>query len=181
MLHLNNVFISQENKNLSLFNNKILMSKSNLNEKNFDVISFVLRNATKIEVPSSVTFISAYSFSFCTKLNDISFQENSELEVIDDKAFSFSDNENIIFPNKVKEIGEYAFFYSKIKSIEFLSDDELLCKKSCFKYCNNILIVSFPFVKKITFNNNAFKETNDNVRVFVCVGAEVDCNQKKSV
>ena len=71
-------------------------------------------------IPNSVTSIGSHAFNLCTKLTKLSFEENSNLKTIGDYAFtgyntfstiSMEFAGELIIPNSVTSIGNYAFFY----------------------------------------------------------------------
>ena len=66
-----------------------------------------------ITIPQSVLEIGRYAFCNCDLVTSIDIEEGSVLEYIGERAFS-SVKGNIVIPNSVKYIGDYAFSYGGI-------------------------------------------------------------------
>ena len=77
-----------------------------------------------VTIPSSVRKIGAGAFGF-TRTLILTFEENSELEVIGEKAFMYSNIETIVLPKSVKVIGDKAF--SNCQSLKSVSFEEGTC------------------------------------------------------
>jgi hypothetical protein len=96
---------------------------------------------TSVTIPSTVRTIGEYAFYGCTKLKSVTISQKAELSSIGDYAFrdcaslkeininaesvgeqAFYDCtklSKVTFGNKVKEIGDYAFWNTALKSITF--------------------------------------------------------------
>lgn len=70
---LKNLKISPKNENLSLINEKILISKSDVKSDVYDTIVFALDSLEKVAIPSFVKKIGPYSFYGNKKLNSVTF------------------------------------------------------------------------------------------------------------
>ena len=65
---------------------------------------------TSITIPSSVTSLGEYAFSGCSALETVSFEDNSQLESIGERTFSYCSNlTSIEIPSSVTSIGSSAF------------------------------------------------------------------------
>ena len=86
-------------------------------------------------IPNSVTSIGSHAFNLCTKFTKLSFEENSNLKTIGDYAFtgyntfstiSMEFAGELIIPNSVTSIGNYAFFYCpKLTKLSFEENPNL--------------------------------------------------------
>ena len=86
-------------------------------------------------IPNSVTSIGSHAFNLCTKLTKLSFEENSNLKTIGDYAFTGYNTFSTIYmefageliiPNSVTSIGNYAFFYCpKLTKLSFEENSNL--------------------------------------------------------
>jgi hypothetical protein len=63
-----------------------------------------------VVIPNSVEIIGERCFDGCRSLNEVVFEEGSNLTRIDGRAFSFSGLESIRIPSKVEIIGESCFY-----------------------------------------------------------------------
>ena len=77
--------------------------------KLIDNLAFCESGIKKFIIPKSVTKIGYKSFGNCQELTEIQFEENSELNTIDDSAFYKTTIENICFPPSVKQLGKSIF------------------------------------------------------------------------
>ena len=78
-------------------------------------------------IPSHVSHIKKYAFSYCKNLKTVEFSMNSELDSIDDYAFSNTLIESISIPQSVSFIGQYVFYSEKstLKTVEFIENSNL--------------------------------------------------------
>lgn len=140
---------------------------------------------TTIAIPASVKRIGANAFNSCLELNNITFENNSNLVYIGEQAFSYSAKlTQILIPDTVKEIGASAFAYcqnlavatlnptsqltnlgerafekaKKLKTI-FIPNGIKEIKKSTFDSCDALLTVNFSNENKklTTIGEDAFK------------------------
>ena len=64
----------------------------------------------RIEIPKSIISIGKKAFEFCSKLQEIVFEKDSQLKSIDEEAFSYCNNlTNIEIPNSVTNIEQSVF------------------------------------------------------------------------
>lgn len=107
--------VSQKNVNFSIFENKYLVKKSTPESKIFDVIVFARRDIDSVVIPSHIKIIDNYAFDNCSKLSNISFEQNSSLEKIKVRGFSnFAGPELIVFPFSLKEIDRCSLYAIQI-------------------------------------------------------------------
>lgn len=91
------------------FDSTVNIIKS-VNNIGHDGSFFSCKSITKIIIPSSMTSIGEYAFSYCTSLTQVSFVTPSNVTKIGDNAFyGCSSLTQISFPSSVAEIGENVF------------------------------------------------------------------------
>lgn len=145
-------------------------------------------NIQIVKIPYSINFKSKNfiiksilndSFSNNTKIKEIIFPENSEIEIFREKAFKNSTIERITIPSKVKIIEKLCFYNCKnLTTVNFSSNSELdLIEESafegtqieritipknviiigdkCFKDCKNLKTVIFESNSEIRFFNES--------------------------
>lgn len=87
--------------------------KQILLDKNLEYIGHNAFDETSIScivIPPKIRIINAETFIYCKNLHHISFDANSQLEMIDNSAFSYcSSLLSIMLPESLKKINEYAF------------------------------------------------------------------------
>lgn len=159
-----NVFYN-EKVNIKKSNDDLLIGKTDINCKNFDVLLFASRNVEKTIIPSSIKIISSYSFSnstiksisipksvtqinegafyFCFQLQNVEIENDSNLQLIGKYAFAYSSIESLRITSKVTQIGENSFDYCEnLQIIEFSSSSGLnLIDKSLFTTCSQVIIM----------------------------------------
>lgn len=124
MKHLSDILISEENNRFSLFEN-MLFFKYDSSKDDLDVLCFASRSITDAFVPATIKYICPFAFSD-SEIQSIDFDENSEIEVINKKTFSYSKIIEIRFLKSVKIIGEGAFLNCHfLTKIEFPENSEL--------------------------------------------------------
>ncbi|KAK8838602.1 hypothetical protein M9Y10_033234 [Tritrichomonas musculus] len=123
---LKRVEIDPRNPRYSVLDGKFVIGKSDIKNDGYDILVFAVRDITEALIPSYIKVIGPHAFHFCTKLRNLEFPSNSELQIICKEAFASSvEIHSLIIPAHVKHICEGAFSFSCLKSIEFLSNSEL--------------------------------------------------------
>lgn len=153
--------IPNEIKNIISYEDKFILGKSNPKSDIYDVILFAIRSLTEVEIPSFIKQIGKSAFQECEKLTKVTFNDDSELQIIDEFSFADSSLESITIPSHVKKIGQNCFRNCfKLKKLEFKNDSELqIIQDEAFygAYIENIVIPKH--VKRIpsyAFNNNNY-------------------------
>ena len=92
-----------------------------------------------ISIPSSVKCLNSYCFYNCSNLENIKFEEKSNLTIIGNYSFSNCNNlETIELPHQLKEISSYSFEgCNKLKSITILSNISYI-QENAFLNCYNL-------------------------------------------
>ncbi|KAK8845986.1 hypothetical protein M9Y10_020924 [Tritrichomonas musculus] len=137
--------IRNQRENVILYNNEILVGKSNLESPDFDVLLFARRDIEKVTIPSFIKIIDSFSFDSCNMLNQISFADNSKLQIIGNSAFYNCCFDAITIPSQVVEMRKRSFqCCNKLERIEFDHHSEL---KRIGKYVfahSSIQTISIP-------------------------------------
>lgn len=120
LTNLNNINVSPDNQYFSLYEDNIIIGKSSINEPNYDLLVFSVRDIKTATIPKFIKHICSYSFERCKRLKQISFENESNLQTIEKFAFNKSSIESITIPSQVSIIGKNAFYYcSRFQKIEF--------------------------------------------------------------
>lgn len=122
---LNDILVPKNNHFFSFLNNSFLVGKANQKSDIFDVLLFSRRDIKHVIIPPFISVISPYAFNECIQIESIEFPENSQLTKIDMLAFNNSSINEIVIQSNVTTIGDDAFNYSQLKSIEFEPNSKL--------------------------------------------------------
>ncbi len=93
-----------------------------------------------ITFPASLRVIGPYAFE-STSLENVEFEDGSELETIDRYAFSNIPLQTIEFPAGIKTIGNYAFYYSGLTKVTVPASLETF-GNFAFAYCPDLADVT---------------------------------------
>ncbi|KAK8898101.1 hypothetical protein M9Y10_000369 [Tritrichomonas musculus] len=116
----------KRNIKLSDDQQKLILTKTNFQEDNFDAILRSNGNITTALIPSYIKTIKKYAFCKRCMLESIQFQSNSILSKIESFSFCKTKLHYITFPSSVTRICSYCFDNCKeLKEIEFLNDSKL--------------------------------------------------------
>ena len=127
---------------------------------------------SSITIPSSIKKIQKKGFHG-SKAKTIIFDKGSQLEKIEDRAFDFSELEEIELPASLEYIGTSAFSFSqKLKKLTFSSSSKLeLISHEAFANLSNLEKLTLPKSVK-TLGSNLFKNTTSLKHVDVEEGNE---------
>lgn len=152
--------------------NESLLKKSD-NPKLYDIL-FCNRNIEEVLIHHAVKKIASYSFSYCNKITKFYFPKNASIETIEKYAFySNLGIEKFVFPPSLKNVESFAFHgMKKLKSIAFLSEN-MKINLSCFTECENLQSITFPYAKKLFFEESL---PNENVKIEVLSDVELNCD-----
>jgi|GEM_PF-3322309 len=117
----------------------------------------VYQSLAKVTIPSTVIEIGDYAFyySSTTQLSDVKFATRTEivdgkevqvsdLTKIGARAFYYASISELVLPDSVKEIGEYAFYYNRsLTSIKLPANLEFIGNRA-FYYCSALLDITIP-------------------------------------
>ena len=127
---------------------------------------------SSITIPSSIKKIQKNGFHG-SKAKTIIFENGSQLKKIEDKAFNFSELEEIELPASLEYIGTSAFSFSQnLKKLTFSSSSKLeLISHEAFANLSNLEKLTLPKSVK-TLGSNLFKHTTSLKHVDVEEGNE---------
>lgn len=170
------VRISPNNNFYSIFEDKILLTKSNKNSQIFDCIVFCRRDIEELSIPSFIKKISEYSFYGCKKLKSLKFDESSSLEKIGRNAFMGCYSLcKLVVPSSVSDIDDKAFYAcEKLESAHFLAENVVIPRYGLYK-CSSLREISFPNASYVDFTDDtSFFEIPADCKVVVKNGAEIE-------
>lgn len=117
----------------------------------------------KIEIPSHIREIGDAAFKGCN-INQIDFQRDSKLEIIEQYCFAATNIKNIVIPSGVKIIAKGVFEYcQKLISIDFHDDSELITidEKAFLKSSINRLTIP----AKVAHLNEGWCQNTSNLNI----------------
>ncbi len=121
-----------------------------------------------INFPTSAKLILPYSFCKCTLLKEIDLS-NTNIEVIEDGAFSNSQFGLILFPNTLRIIGEYVFSYNKkLKEVDL--------SNTCIKDIN-FSAFAFTSICRIILPESLINIRQHSLLSSIMGKVEVDCRR----
>ena len=139
----------------------------------YDTIVFANRNIQNATIPKTIKFIDPCSFENCNQLKKVCIPDDSQLEIIGKLAFSNSSIVSFVVPKCVTKIGNAFDNCHNLKCVEvqceYLSNDQI------FDDCSQLMIISFPNVKILTFSTT-LKQFQTNFSLFISAGVEINCN-----
>ena len=172
--NLKNVTIfPTDQENISYYEDKFIIGKSDLKSDKYDVLIFARRDIKSVSIPekivrimpfafsgsaiikvfvhSNVTQIDEGCFSYCNHLHDIEISPDSNLQKFEKESFASSSIKKICVPNRVQQICEGAFSYcSHLQYIEFTNNSELqIIEKNAFSQTSIVGFYIPSNVKKI--------------------------------
>ena len=107
--NLKKIIISPFNSRFKFKDDKYLLSKSDQNSDEFDILLFARRDFKEISILSNIKIISSYVFFEWQNLTKVEFATDSNLQIIEPYAFKDSGIEEISIPSTVKIISSNAF------------------------------------------------------------------------
>ena len=152
---LNKIIISPTNKYFKYTDEsqQLIVGKNNIDDESYDNLIFACRDIKYALIPNYVKRIKSYAFENCCQLNKVEFNENSELIIIEEFAFTKSTIVQIKIPKSVTEIGNSAFFKcEELQSFELLEGSKLQgISKNLFRECFNLKTVKIPEKSSLRF------------------------------
>ena len=167
------------------YEDQFILTKSNFNQEDFDVIFAAFPHIEKAEIPSNIKIINSHAFHKCRYIKSIEIPKDSKLQKIGKYAFYKTNISSIFIPPQVEEIGEHAFDRcinlhrvevspnSKIKAIEkhtfnhslieeiLIPNDVTTIGEGSFSRCEKLKkVVISPDSKLQTIGDFAFKCTS---------------------
>ena len=121
---------------------------------------------SKLDAPNSLMMIGGGAFKKCYDLSKVTFQDNSALFYIGQKAFEKTVSLiNIVFPSELREIDNYAFLDSGIGGEVKISANVQTIGVGAFAACHNLININVD-------ENNQHYLSRDGV-VYTKDGAEI--------
>lgn len=118
--------IQAEIENIKQYqNDDFIIGKSDTFCENYDILLFASKSIKTVTIPSFIKRICECAFAFCENLEEVIFHEDSELILIDEKAFYDSSIKSISIPPHVTEICDRAFACEDLQTVNFAPDSEL--------------------------------------------------------
>lgn len=159
---LNAISVMVNNPRFWSIDEKVLIEKSSFENDEFDILSFYQRDVQFAEIPRNVKTIGPFAFQKCKKLKTVDFHCDSNLQVIESKAFAFSSITRFSVPSKLTRICSDAFAGCIcLRSVEIEDDSKLQIIEEgafsktpieCFKISSNVTNIeklSFSFCKRL--------------------------------
>ena len=134
--------LSKTNRYFKYIDEKFILGKSSLKNKEFDIFLYANSNLQNIEIPLSIKTIAPFAVKYCDNLHDVTISPNSNLQLIDNDAFNHSYIHNIYIPSNVVKIGKRSFQSCPNLNIEFSHYSKL------------------EIIEKYAFNNSCFTSIN---------------------
>lgn len=137
--NLTEINVSTENKYFSSYNNQFIIGKSlqENTEEDFDVLIFCVRNVKNVTIPKFIKIIGSYSFQLCKQLDEVIFEPNSKLEIIEKYTFQCSSIKTIKTPPNLKVICRRAFDNcDQLTNFEIPMDSEIHTIQK-YAFCNS--------------------------------------------
>lgn len=91
--------------------------------------AFLSKNYTYVEIQNNIEHIGTSAFQACLSMEEIVLPDT--LKTIGDYAFSYCEFKNINLPDSLESIGEYAFTYCKFENIKLSNSLESIGER-CF-------------------------------------------------
>lgn len=124
--NLTKIIIDLSNPRYSMYKDEYIIGKSTLNQSNYDILVFAVRNIENAFIPNFIEIIGPYSFCVCENLKKIEFPSDSKIKEIQKGAFSCSSINKIVLPSSITKICEEAFVgCENLEFVTFSEDSEL--------------------------------------------------------
>lgn len=139
--------ISKSNKNFKFIDEdeKIICGKSDPKSDVFNTLFYAYHDIKKAFIPSYIKYINEKAFACCSQLNELKFDNDSQLTSIGNYAFQESGINEIKIPSSVKYIGESCFYLcSNLQKVEFENNSKLTVFNNSLFDSSNIEYLSFP-------------------------------------
>ena len=117
------------------------------NENNVieDNLFYECSTLNEVIITNNVTEIGDNAFDSCESLVNVTFEENSNLETIGDRAFNYCPLTSITIPNSVTSIGDHAFNETGLETVTFEAGSNLeTIGDYSFYNCTSLASVTIP-------------------------------------
>ena len=159
-INVNKIIVSPNNPIYSCFGEKFVIGKSSIENDEYDVLVFCVRNIDmKVIIPSFIKRIESYSFCCCEKLSVIEIPEDSKLQTIGYGAFCLSSVECLTIPSNLTDLQDgwcletdklTKIFVSKNNPRYSLYEDKIIIGKSTIENdVYDVLVFSVRNIEKV--------------------------------
>lgn len=169
---LTKISVSPLNKRYRSIDDKMIVGKSSIEQKDYDLLLFCVENAKyvtipntikricsyaflyssikKVIIPSEVTHIGKNAFCGCYNIRRIDFSNNSKLQTIEKSAFLNSTIESVSIPSEVVKIEIGAFCCRMLLIIEINEKSKLRSIDNIFNNSSmNAILMIAPNLKDL--------------------------------
>ena len=172
--YLNEIEISPKNKLFSVIEKTLVVKKSDMSSKDFDILIFCRRDAENVKIPSYVKVLDEHAFHNCDKLKSITFGPESSLQKINKFAIYVNQSiKLIIFPPSLNYLESCCISNdNNLEYVQFLGE-YIKIAGSCFNNCCKGMILSFPNAKKLEFDKGSISNLPEGSKLKIRRGAEL--------
>ena len=126
----------------------------------------------QIIIGKDITYIGKFNFNWCSKLQSVTFEEETKLERIGWGAFGYSSLPSITIPDSVTQIDGYAFYYcSKLTNVT-IGETSKLAVLGGYVFKADTRITSLYMPDGITkIGTDIFQDAHDNVTLSVAANS----------
>ena len=160
-----------------------LIITETINNKNVEKISdaaFRLHsNLQKVVIPKTVKTIGWDGFAYCNKLKEVTFQEGSQLESLEQGVFYQSHQLTIIrLPSSLSNINHYNFFINNLRYLIYCGDNSIN-NQHIFQSADETRS-HFPqkIIVSYTYSHDNFGECNTLYKSYSCEIPVIDTSTK---
>lgn len=101
------------------------------------------KNLRRIRIPASVQIIRSYAFLGCINLEEVTFENGSELKIVELSVFSATKIRRLVFPDQVEQVGRYCFL--SCYELEYVRFPRSIRKiKEPFGSNSNLEVIEIP-------------------------------------
>ena len=113
-------------------------------------------NLKRIFIPSSVQIIRSYVFLGCINLEEVIFENESELKIVERDVFGMTKIKHLIFPDQVEQVGLFCF--AKCHELEYVRFPQSIKEiEEPFRENDNLEIIEIPIKMQIKIENDEIK------------------------
>ena len=123
---LNKVKVDPRNPRYASIDGKVVVGKSDESNENYDILVFAARGIAKVKIPSSIKVIASNAFEYCRSLASVEIPPDSQLQIINESAFTCTPINRIVIPSHVTHICRGVFHgCEKLSQIVISPNSEL--------------------------------------------------------
>lgn len=157
--NLTKISILPSNIYYAFLDNTFIISKSSIYQENYDTLVFCVRDVETAIIPSFIEIVGPYAFDSCRQLREVKISSDTKLQEIQKYAFNYCNQlQKIEFPpnSNICIIDERAFATTQIKNIS-ISSHLTKIGDGAFYCCDLIETIGIPKNSELnTIENEAF-------------------------